>query len=510
MCQYTMRVCMVLLAVQIANAATRYVVPPETPEVMPTPNYTSWETAATNIQQAVDVASAGDLIFVTNGTYALTGPITIASAITLRSFKDGVTDRDGTVLDGGFPTATNRCVYVNNAAAVIDGFTITNGYAATNSLLGYGGGFYLNTKGVVTNCVVAGNQAESLGGGGYAYGACLIVDSLVLGNACWTNIPTYGGGLYVNYSIVSNCTIRGNTARRGGGVYMNNTCQLIDSKVLENTARILSSNDGGGGIWMNANGMIAKCNIISNKLVVVNGTAYNAGVNLGSGGTLRDSLLAYNTGAGYGGGVSAGTGRIVTNCVIRNNSASNGGGVYLSGGGLVTHCTIVSNNTAAFVQNGVLRNSLLANNGDGIWGESQGGGTYQNCTIVSNAGTGIRIGNSTYAITGIVENCIVYYNRVANYSKTAAAGIVFTNSCTYPVPAGAYDVGVVTNVPGFVNYLAGNYRLTGSSPCINKGLFRTWMTGAVDLEGAPRIIGKAVDMGAFESPPPRGTLLAVF
>src|SRR5512144_1832806 len=56
-----------LLAVSNLPAATRYVWQGRS---SPGPPYTNWITAGTNIQNAVDAASAGDEIVVTNGIYA--------------------------------------------------------------------------------------------------------------------------------------------------------------------------------------------------------------------------------------------------------------------------------------------------------------------------------------------------------------------------------------------------------------------------------------------------------
>src|SRR5207237_7654066 len=74
-----------LLHVRV-GAGTFYVNLSNTAPVAP---YSSWSTAATNIQDAIDVASAGDEVVVTNGIYATGGRsgnrVTVDKSLTLRS-----------------------------------------------------------------------------------------------------------------------------------------------------------------------------------------------------------------------------------------------------------------------------------------------------------------------------------------------------------------------------------------------------------------------------------------
>ncbi len=205
-----------LVGTNLMMAATLHV---DLNSANPTAPYASRETAATNIQTAVNAAVAGDTIQVWDGHYLLASEISVTNAITIHS-ESGP---DTTIVDG---KGRVRGFNLGNIACVIEGLTITNGYSS-----GDGGGIYCyDTTPVVTNCTITGNSADCGGGmsGGTANHCTLIGNT-----AYWL-----GGGM--DGGTANNCILSGNTATWGGGMY-------------EGTANncILSGNTATWGSGMN-------------------------------------------------------------------------------------------------------------------------------------------------------------------------------------------------------------------------------------------------------------------
>ena len=203
-------------------ATTRYVSPTGSNSAP----YTSLATAANTFQTAITACSSGDLILVDDGTYILTSKINITIGITVRSINGSA----AVIVDGNNAT---KCFEINHANAVVDGFTIKNGYNPTS----FGGGVNIKNGGTVQNCILKDNQARDGGGAALDNGG-LIVNCIIKDNLASNNGSSgYGGGVrLLNSGEIRNCEITGNTSvKYGGGVNIWNAGTVYNCIIANNS-----------------------------------------------------------------------------------------------------------------------------------------------------------------------------------------------------------------------------------------------------------------------------------
>ncbi|MDO9543352.1 MAG: choice-of-anchor Q domain-containing protein [Kiritimatiellia bacterium] len=319
----------------------------------PSEPYTTWDTAASNIQDAISVATgAGSIVLVSNGVYetggvanwpagtVLTNRVAITNAITVKSANNDPTNTiikghwasDGIGITNG-PDAV-RCVYMVDGSKLI-GFMLTNGATMTNVAADKNGGG-VNCQSIsatISNCIIAGNSAYSSGGGAY-------------------------------YGTLYNCAVVGNSSiRDGGGSYFS---VMYDCMIIRNSILLYADGIYGAGC---RNGYNYNCTFISNS------AGYHAG---GSAYGTRYNCTYIGNSALYGGGMAQ---DIAYNCKIIGNSAtSQAGGARLC---TLYNCTIVSNSASSGggVNYGVLYNCIVYYNTGGADSNYVFGGStiFTNC-----------------------------------------------------------------------------------------------------------------------------------
>jgi len=245
--------------------------------------FLTWANAATNIQAAVDAATSGNTVLVTNGVYEPFEVPAFSKTVTIRSMNGW----SQTTIDGA---GTGRCVTLSSPSNILDGFTIRNG---NDSGLGGGGGVFAGFYNVILNCVVVSNTA--LLGGGIECLSCSVSNCAILNNVAYRQ----AGGIdllpssFVPESIVTHCVISGNVAGEGGGVWTEQALSLEHATLSGNTA----SNAGGGLYKVSYAGEAATARI-------------------------RNCLIIGNTALTNGGGILANSSTVlVNNCILFTNSA---------------------------------------------------------------------------------------------------------------------------------------------------------------------------------------------
>lgn len=240
-----------------------------------------WEHALRTISNAVARAGDGDIVLVSNGTYAISAPLELTNGVTLRSLEGGAFT---TIRRAG--PASHRIITCTHAGAVIDGFTIRDGRSTSAN----GGGLHM-TGGQLRNCIVASNSAydSSFGGGGaYLAGRSSVSNCVFYGNSGYH----YGGGLFVNGTgvVVRNCILSNNVAFVwGGGAYLAYGT-LVNCLVVRNGLNGNHSSYGGGGICMLNSSRLLHCTVANNAI----GYLTPGGGVLRTGGAITNCIVYHN------------------------------------------------------------------------------------------------------------------------------------------------------------------------------------------------------------------------
>ncbi|MEJ2722644.1 MAG: right-handed parallel beta-helix repeat-containing protein, partial [bacterium] len=255
--------------------------------------------------------------------------------------------------------------------------------------------------------------------------------------------------------------------------------------------------------------------------------------------TITGCTAAYNSGSGFA--ITYGT---VDHCVSQYNATTQGAGMRVQGDATVTHCAIIGN-TASQEAGGVYAGTgspsfvdcLFMDNscntrGGGIFAGFGSGASVTNCLFLGNhsgfAGGGWhsmegcngRLTNVTFygntaesgGAIGVDFGCPEIHNTVAWGNGADPVANAYGGTPTFyhsliegSGGSGAWDSafgtdggGNIDGDPLFVDAPGGNVRLSLESPVIDAGNNAAPNVTATDYDGNPRIVGAAIDMGAFE------------
>ncbi|GIP30804.1 fibronectin type III domain-containing protein [Paenibacillus sp. J2TS4] len=314
----------------------------------------SWDDALSNLQDAIDKSEPGDQIWIAKGTYTPTGNQIGADPRTVHfKLKNGVAIYGGfagnedperfdlaqrdftvneTILSGKIGPGDDDRDHVYHVfyhdggldqTAVLDGVTITGGWASSSDpLFRYGGGM-LNvfSSPTLMNVTISGNTS-SIGGGI----ANMSDSSPTLTNVTISgNTAGYGGGI-ANVSSSSptftNVTITGNTAEGGGGGIANlsgSSPTLTNVTISGNMA----DSDGGGIANLNSSPTLTNVTISGNTAEGDGGGIANLS---GSSPTLTNVTISGNTAEDEGAGIANlnGSNTTILNSIVWGNGISDG------------------------------------------------------------------------------------------------------------------------------------------------------------------------------------------
>ncbi|MGI5107401.1 InlB B-repeat-containing protein [Treponema socranskii] len=362
---------------------------------------------------------------------------------------------------------------------------------ATNSSAGNGGGICASGATVnITNCTIKGNTARAAGGSGGGGGAIYSEKTGSTASAVTIKGGTIGGtgtndanvaknlgsggAIYIGegctLTMQDNAELIGNeAASSGGGIYASGaTVNITNCTIKGNTARAAGGSGGGGAIDAVKNGTALSTVTIKGGTIGGTGTndankAENLGIGgaicigegctLNLGGTPAEGVQLIGNNAGEsGGGIFAYSATVnITNCTLKSNTAKRGGAIHVQKTGSTSSTVTIKGNTTI---GGTGPNDANNATGDGTY-EGGGGiwvGPACNLTLqdsvkvignkATKKGKGINASNTLVCIKDSVEvdqNNDVYLDDGSKIRADSALTPPSNKAACITVPDGQYQ-----------------------------------------------------------------------
>ncbi len=450
-------------------------------------NGLSWFDAFNELTIALGVASAGDEIWVAEGTYIPLGTNDDSFVIPpgvklLGGFRGTETDsgqRDPaahiTVLDGdvngddepGFVNRSDNRRHVVKAISptvgtVLDGFVVRGGYAVNTIDGDFGGGLYVWGGSMkVAQCTFIANGAGDQGGGAFFLDCDegRVYDCFFTGNATHPASTVSGGGaisfmgdvldvqrstFFLNLANAATVATAGAVSAVGslGGSL---EASFRDCSFTANAA-LAAGNASGGACAVSSDtyASFTRCTFHLNQAGSSgpgSGGAISAVSSAGSGALVLTACgLTSNTAGSYGAAIMADIELEVAGSLIAGNSGS--AAVVTLSDTTLTLCTIAGNSHADIGAAGVSALGPLQVSGSVLFGNTNGVGGGQQAQLSALAGA------------------TVDYSCVEGWDGSIGGTGSFDADPRFMDPDGADDD---------AGTLDDDYRLRGGSPCIDAG-----------------------------------------
>jgi len=356
------------------------------------------------IQQALNAATAGDVVLVAAGTYhehllwgggqagvklhSESGAAMTVIDADGTNFGIDVVNAPGTEIAGftiqnGVRTGFNRGggITVENSSISITDDVIQNcsaywgggiyvDHSSTASILrstiqhnasvsSAGGIDYEGLPGQIDGNVIANNSSNTAGG------LLLATDMVVSNNHFISNVAGSAGGAMIvqNHQVVRGNEFRGNSAQYSGALEASGSA-VVDSNTFVGNSAV----ERAGAIQAYGSAVISRNLFLDNTVQIHGGAIYAAF--LGTNPTIRDNVIVRNSSLTHGGGVMIdyfGSATLESNTIVLNQAPTGGGVLVTQTATVVLRNNIVSHSQAG---GGVARDasSVVSMTCNDVWG----------------------------------------------------------------------------------------------------------------------------------------------